>query len=354
MTSEKENKFYISAEILKSANIDLEQLRQIGNDLKLLLKDKFGSIIPNQINDLGTLQWLIEIHRNLQKLKSCNGFDRHIQTYNKKQKQSSYFVTVIASYLLDKNVGDIVLEPPILGKENKSDILLIYKNQNVYFECKHTQSFNPNYSLEHEHMLSILRNYIVVPHQISITYKKSMSDDEIRRLGEDIKKRVVSVTGNGKIIDREDIEVQVIKRETYTDMRFQTNLFMMCKVIDNNCNYPGNVYGIDGLTISLSGPKVDSTNLLRAKLKKSKRQSPISEPYVLVIDGSLMLGELTEKARSLSTAFQPKINTRFSAAMIVNHYSKLSKAGNSLEFSYVSNPFAKFPLTSDFEFLFRK
>ena len=348
---ENKNRVGVSAEILKSAKISFDQFQQLITELKLVLGKKFGQLIPEIITDLTLLQWMIDFNRCLQKLKNCEGFKRHIREYNQKQIQSNYLVAIIASYLLDKNVGNIVLEPPIIGKANKSDIILNYKKQKVYFECKHPEFTYSSYSSEHSHMFSILRNYIKIPHQVSITYKKPLSDQEIHDLGVSIMQRSNLITGDGRIIDNEDIEVQILQRG-FINKRLVFYMSMISKNIYNNCSYPGHIYGASGIMVSLAGPKVNSEKFIRNTIKRSRIQSPNNESYVLVIDGSFLLGDLTENVRVLSNAFQPKINTRFSAAIIVTHYSELGKSSPSLDFKYVSNPYAKFPVKKDFDTLF--
>ena len=49
-----------------------------------------------------TLQWFIRLSQSMKMLKQYEGFERHLNTYTKSQMKSSYFVTAIASYLVDK------------------------------------------------------------------------------------------------------------------------------------------------------------------------------------------------------------------------------------------------------------
>ncbi|MCK4354419.1 MAG: hypothetical protein KAW83_04120 [Dehalococcoidia bacterium] len=348
----KEGYVVVSTEILKSMNISIEQLRHHLIELKLILGRTFDFVVPKNINDTATLQWLIGLSQRLQKLKQCDGFDRHIRMYTREQLQSNDFVTVIASYLLDK-VDNVILEPLIIDKSKKPDILADLRGKQVYLECKHIETLRFDYSRAHEHMFSILRDYIDVPHQISITYKKTLSDTELHRLGEALQQRAKLVTGDGRIIHNPDIEIQVIRREAYGDKRLSATMSMITEDMNDNCRYVGHAYMRDGITLSLSGPKVDYTKILKEKIRKSKSQSPHDQPYMLMIDGNKMLGSLTENIRALSSAFQPKTNTRFSAAALVTHYLRLGSRGLDLRFYVVSNPFAKFPISKEFERLFQ-
>jgi len=351
MVKEKESKLFISTEILKSAHVSIEQLQQYLIELRSILGKKFDLFVPKNINDVSTLQLVISLSQRLQKLKECEGFEKHVGTYTKKQLHSSYFVTVIASYLFDR-VDSIILEPPITGRLKKPDILASLRDEQVYLECKYIDTSKFDYSREHEHMFSILHDYIDVPHQVSIRYKKPLSDTELHQLGETLRQRLEQVTGDGRIIHNANLEVQVMTRQAYGNKRLSMILTMIEQDTYENCSYPGHAYGRHGLTVSLSGPKVEYTKVLREKIRKSRRQSPQNWPYVLMINGNLMLGDLTENIRALSTAFQPKTNTRFSAAVLVTYHLRLDSLNLDFKFYLVSNPFAKFPVSKEFERLF--
>jgi len=344
----------VSAEILKSMNISAVELQYHLVELKSILRTRFGSVVPTKIDTVPTLQWVIGLSQRLQKLKQCDGFDSHIAMYNKKQLQSTYFVTVIASYFLDK-VDRIVLEPPITGGSRRPDILVNYRGEQAYLECKYSEDSKFDYSREHEHMFSVLRDYIDVPHQISVRYRKPFSEEALRELGETLRERVNLVTGDGRIVNDPDLEVQVITREAHEahwDKKVWVTMSMIVTDLSDNCRYPGHVYCRDGITLSLSGPQVDCAKVLREKIRRSSSQSPQDKPYILLIDGNRMLGNLTENIRALSTAFQPEINTRFSAAVLVTYYPRLDTSDLNLKFDLVSNPFAKFPISRQFQLLF--
>lgn len=179
----KGSKLLVSKEIMKSVAISNEQLQHHITELKLILGTKFELVIPSKINDAATLWWIINLSQCLQKLKQCEGFERHVGRYTRRQIHSSYLVTVIASSLLEK-ADNIILEPPILGKLKRSDILATFRGEQVYLECKHMDVPKFHHSGEHEHMFSVLSDYIDMPHQISITYKRTFLDTELHRLGE--------------------------------------------------------------------------------------------------------------------------------------------------------------------------
>lgn len=110
----------VSTEIMKSLNLSIEQLQRY----LAYLGDVFGArlqhIIPDRISDLPTLQWIIRLSESLKKLEGFEGFESHINTYTRRQVRSSYFVTVVAGYLSDKGVDDIVFDPPVTVTGRKS------------------------------------------------------------------------------------------------------------------------------------------------------------------------------------------------------------------------------------------
>lgn len=350
--NETNSNIVVSRGVLESTDISLEELQQHLGELKRILGVRFDEIVPTKIKGVPRLYWVVNLSKKLQMLKNCEGFDKHIETYKGNQIKSSYFVTIVASYLVDK-VDSIILEPTIAGKSTKSDILVNLQGNNIYIECKIIDTSRFNYLKEHNHMLSILKQYINVPHQISIKYQKSLSDEELHQLGKTLKERGNLPRGDGIIINNPGLEVQLFRRAHYADKRFRLVMDMISEDLNENCSYPAHAYSEDGITISLSGPKVDYKEVLRERFRKSKRQSPIDCPYVLVIDGSMILGDLKEHIRALSTAFQPKRNTRFSAVVLVKYHLKLDSPAIKYNFYFVSNPFAEFPIYKEFELLFR-
>ena len=77
-------------------------------------------------------------------------------------------------------------------------------------------------------MLSILHDYLDVPHQIDIRYKVSMSETELHQLGKVLHERLHQVKGNGKIINNDNLEVQVQMRDKYLSKstRLSWHLFL--------------------------------------------------------------------------------------------------------------------------------
>lgn len=347
----EEGRILVNAEILKSANISIDDLQEHLIELKSILGEKLELVVSPEINNLPALQSLISLSQCLRKLKQCEGFDKHIKNYTKNQLQSSYFVTVIASYLFDK-VDSIIMEPPITATKRASDILANLRGEQVYLECKRIDTAQFDYYIEHEHMFSTLSGYINVPHQIDITYNKSLSDEELYGLGKTLQERINQITGDGTLIHNANLKVGVQIRKAYAGKGIAGILVITTKDLHTNCYYPGHVYIRDGKTLSLCGPEVDFIRVLKDKIRKSRHQSPPDSPYILVIDGNNMLGDLSENIRALELAFQPTTNTRFSAAILVTYYLRFETSCLDFNFYLVTNPFAKFTISEEFKRLF--
>ncbi len=342
----------VSSEIMKSSNLSIEELQSYLNHLGSVFGGRTKYIIPDKINDLSTLRWIANLSERIGKVEHFRGFDKHVKSYTRNQIQSSYFVTVIASYLVDNNIDNLIFDPPIIVTGKKPDLLIDFQGEQIYIECKMIDTKQFHYTEEHNQILSILRNYLDVPHQIDIRYKESMSEAELHQLGKVLHERLHQVKGNGKIINNENLEVQVQIRDKYLSKNVRLIMLSIMEDLNDKCSYPQHCYGLDGRSIAISGPKVDYSNILSSKIRRSRRQAPDNKPYVLMIQGNLMLGSLTENIRALSSAFQPKTNTRFSAGMLVTYYQRFDSSKLDFKFYFVPNPFAQYPVSKEFERLF--
>jgi len=343
----------VSADILKAAGLTLEELSQHLRKLESFLGARLERIVPSHISDVVTLNWVVNLSRCLEKLSLCKGFDIHISRYSSKADiGSAYDVAVLAAYLLDK-VDSVELEPLVKGERHRQDILVSYKGGQVSLECKTIDTKKYDYNKEHDRMFSILLDYIDVPHQIDVKYKASLSETEMHQLGKAIQERLRLVTANGYIIHNEKIEVGVQRRQTSYKGPLRAILLGISEDLRDHCFYPMHAYMADGKTLSLSGPKVDYTGVLREKLARGRKQSPSTHPYILVINCNKMLGSWSDNIRAVSSAFQPKRNTRFSAVLLLRYHQPVGNTDVRFEFELIGNPFTKIPVSEEFKGLFK-
>ncbi len=350
----KQRQIQIVPSIAQSLKLTPQEITNHFDEFSRLFRSKAAYLIPDKINDVMTLQWIIRLSQSMKILKQYEGFEKHLNTYTKSQVKSSYFVTAIACYLVDKGVDNLILEPQVSSTGKNPDILVNIKGEEVYLECKIIDTKQFDYFEEHNKMLEILRKYLDVPHQIDIRYKESIPDTELHNLGKELHERLSQVKRDGKIINNDNLEVGVQIREAYLDQRVKVMLFGIMEDLDNNCRYPLHSYGVDGHTISLAGPRVDFSKVLRNKFARSRKQHPGNEPYILMIDGNTILGSQEANTRALASAFQPQVNTRFGAAILVDYHPTFDSLELVYDFRVVPNPFARFPISKEFEGLFSK
>ncbi len=328
-------------------DLPLDQLTSACNTLKRILGDKFSYFVPEQINDLATLNSILYWSKYLPKLEHADNFSKHLELYNKDQIASTQFVTRVASYFVDR-VDSIVFEPVIDGGRNRADILIHYRGQQIYLECK-SLDISYDYFAEHERIFCLLRPYLLSGYQVDIKYRNTPSEEDTHRLGKTLQERLPLVTGNGFIINNEDMELQVTKQETNADNPLCVCLTGISEDIDEQSKYPLHVFMQSRFAVSLAGPKVDFKSVIREKLRKSKKQYSAKDPFVLLIDANAMLGNLKENLKAVSTAFQPELNTRFSAAVLVSSFFSMKKPALDFTFNLVSNPYARVPVHQDFQ-----
>jgi hypothetical protein len=345
----KQIQFSISNEVLSAARLDINEIQEYLSELASIFKDDYISVFPTEIKDNPTLSSLIILSKNLGKLKKCEGFDKHITNF-KTDRFHSIFMTILSGFLVSK-VNKLILESPIKNKTKQSDIFINFNNEQIFIECKSINTKQFEYLDEHNKIFEILKEYIDFPHQIDLTYRNPLSQEEINKIGETLQEKLPRVTNDGKIINNEDLEVGVQIREKYGNKNLKLLLTIHSGHIHENCIYPGHVYAEDGKSISIVGPKVDYSKILIKKIKDSKNQHDPEKPYILAIDANNLLGDYSENLRKLATSFQPNINTRFSGILLVRYLNYIHKF--DLEFDFITNPYSKHPTSGKFKALFQ-
>jgi hypothetical protein len=140
----------INTAIIKSLNLTVEDVQNCLVELSHIVGNKTRLLIPNQINDLQTLQSVIWHAKSFGKLKKLNGFNKHLAHYTGKQINSSDFVTVVAEDLVEKKVNNIVFEPELTMTGKKPDLLVEYLGEQVFLEFKTIETKHFNFTEEHQ------------------------------------------------------------------------------------------------------------------------------------------------------------------------------------------------------------
>lgn len=336
--------------ILNSANISLEEIKSHYDFLTRTLKNEFFGWMPTELNSLSLLQSIVDLSNNLQKLASCKGFEKHIKTYIPEQFGSNSFVSLVAGYFVDK-VNSLELEP-VLEKTGKNpDIFVKYAQDEVYLECKIIETEQFNFRREHENIANYISKYVNFPHQVTITYKNTLTNNDISTLGTIIAERLPHVTNEGIIFSDKNIEIHISPRVEYGATNFTAIIDMIMVSNYNGLRTPSHTFYKDGRSICISGPEVDYSSIFLKKIRKSRRQADSEKSFILVVNTRLMVGDTSNNLSAISHVFQPELNTRFSGVLLVEYYSVGSKT--NLKFIFIRNPFSKNPISKEFESLFK-
>ncbi len=196
----------------------------------------------------------------------------------------------------------------------------------------------------------MMKKYVQVPHQVSITYRTPLSDEQWNDYGKRIQKRLNHITNEGVILDTKEIQVNVIPRKEYGSRVSEVALFGIETDTRTNCRYPLTLFFEGGYSISIAGPTIDFSKFLRKKMRCSKEQYHPENPFILILGTNKMIGDLEGNRRALSNAFQPEMNTRFSAVVFMEFNHNEIKV--IPKFQLISNPYARKPPSTKFLRLF--
>lgn len=334
-------------EILLTRGVTPQGIIFYANKLSEFLKDRFLEVVPVKIDSVQALDRILNLYEILSDIHEINGYKRHAIQYTESQFLSTLFVAKIARFL-KPIVDNIELEPVTKKQEGNPDIKIEKNGVIAYIECKNIETSQFNDLSQHRTIFEILDGYIDVPHQISFSYKKMPTDTELHKLGCNIKALLTKITTTGNIIHNDNYEVNVQIREDYGDPRVVGLMDMIIEDTNSGDRKPAHVFLENGKTISINGPEIDYKKVIQSKIKEAKNQNISDCIFITVINTDLMLGNTKRNIRNVESLFQPDLNTRYSSVVLASS-SAVVGDGN---WSIVSNPFAKFPLTSEMELLF--
>lgn len=297
--------------------------------------------------DVQSLDRILTLYEVLSGLEKVSGFKRHASEYNKSRFLSTLFVSRLALFLKDK-VDNIDLEPITDKEEGNPDIRISIGGHVAYIECKNIESSQFSDVEEHRSIFNILEPYIEVPHQISFSYRKTPSEEELSLLGENIKKLIPKVKTTGNIINNDKYVVNVQPRDVYGDPRITAQLDMIIEDTNSGDRVPGHAFMEKGKTFMVNGPDVDYKKILQTKIKSASHQSVSNNIFISAINTDVMLGGMNENIRWVEALFQPDKNTRFSSVLFANNQSLT----NNGKYTHIVNPYAEAPVTDEITRLF--
>ena len=334
-------------EALQMRGVTLEGVKHYMDFLSGVLKKRFIELVPTNIIDVQSLDRILTLYEVLSGLEGVSGFERHASEYNKSRFLSTLFVSRLALFLKDI-VDEIELEPITSKEDGNPDIRISLGGNNAFIECKNIESSQFSDIDEHRKIFKILEPYIEVPHQVSFSYKKTPSEEELKILGVNIKKLIPKVKTTGNVINNENYKVNVQPRDTYGDLRFTVEMDMIVEDNNSGDRVPGHAFMEKGKTFAVNGPDVDYKKILQSKVKSARHQSVNNSIFITAINTDTMLGGMNENIRCIEALFQPDKNTRYSSVLFANNEALT----NNGKYMHIINPYAETPITDEITRIF--
>ena len=301
-------------------------------------KRDYQKYFPLKITDESDLLYLIHLSRSLEALKDCVGFTDHIKEY-KNDIDSTYLVTTLASYLLSRK-SKLTLEPVSANISKKADILAIIDNQEVYFECK-----NPKTDIlapivkEHEKFYEELHTSIFKPCDVFITYNE-LDDKQIQDLKDFLKKKIPFITGEGEILNRNGVKVEIINvRDKFTDIG-SVKLSMLLENYMEKALMPTTLINRNGVALGFTKNNVNAYKNIESQIKNSKNKVSKDKPLIAVINSEGLPGKFSDNVSFVNTLFNETKNTSFTGILFIRWQYSFEKL-IEYEFTYINNPFAR-------------
>lgn len=338
----------INAEIL--SDLDVPQLRSSLQNLATLFKMDYQKYFPLNVSNISEALHLIHAGMSLNKLSVVTGFDKHIKEYVN-DKDSTYFVTVVADYLYELT-EELELEPSFDKHPKCPDIKIIFDSKPLYIECKNPKKdIVSGLSSEQKPMYDLLRHVIkAFPCNLSISYENPLSTDELTDLVVILTEKLKWVTGEGTIYNRDGVEVSVTNLGSLSSNVGEKDFAF---ILENRYSERNliNIITRDGIAISFIKKGVSVQKNIEKQMKNCSKKVPNSENIVLAIQSEYLTGHTHDNIRKISQLFQPNKFTSISGILLSNWNYDIGCIIKH-EFVYINNPFARNSV-KDFERLFR-
>ncbi len=342
-------KISFNSGILQARGVTEDGLRYYLDRLSKILNKRFLEVVPTTVFDTQSLDRILTLHEILSSIKDLPGANRHFCEYTQPQFSATLFVSRFASFLKGK-VDRIELEPITLDGEGNPDIKIERRGVTAFIECKNIETSQFNNQEEHKNVFDLFEKHINVPHQISLSYKNTPTEDQVNTLGASVHKLLKSVTSTGSIINNDDYSVHVQIRDEYGDPRISGMMEMIVEEVNSGERVPGHVFLENGKTIAIQGPEIDYKKILQAKIRDARNQHVSGAIFITAINSDLMLGSTKNNIRCVEAMFQPNQNTRYSCIVLANNRSLIGED----RWQTISNPYAAVPMNSTIDEIFRK
>ncbi len=392
-TKSMKKKVEINPDILYSSKLKLDEIDKQFVELEDTFRDDFYKIFTTKddstekitINDSNELISLLELNKALKTLRKCQGYEKHIKTYEDEDAfRHNQSITFFATFLLSK-VDNLEFEPTVQHFDNKSgkesskvpDIKISKDGIDIYIEH---ESFNTKkfiYKNDHTNFAKlVIKNLKDTIYLLQIIHKRPFSpkykteEYRAKKLCKEISDKLSSARNEETIIDGDEYNVHIeksgfksqttnvtyieharrdkfnsqineneticvkIKKDDIKDKElYKYCIYLLLHDIDEDYIYPAHIFFDLKNTIMIAGPKdINFKTILEDKLKKAGSQSPDGKPYVLAINEGEILGDSKENRKILDGFFQSGKNTRFSGILLIK------KCNNKeIDFNFIQN-----------------
>ncbi|MCH8911756.1 MAG: hypothetical protein IH867_13610 [Chloroflexi bacterium] len=327
----------------------LEELQQKTQFILTTLGAKSKLLVPLEINGTYALDSITGLHEILEVISEQDGFDRHLTTLTSGQERSWMFASRVAKYLSEKS-EKLELEPVTASGEGNPDQLVMTSTNQVFVECKTIATAQFDNFEDHKRISDLIHAEVPTPHQLTVGYSVTPTDDEIRSLCSSINGMLGSLSTDGNIVNNEPFVVNVVLREGYRATGISVRFDMIIEDIRTGDRSPGHGFGKNGRTVVVHGPDVDYKAVLIDRVRDARDQYVPGQMFIPVICADPVLGDPTVNIRAIESIFQPDRNTRYSAVALISTHEIAENKSASL----IRNPYAQIPTTNEIENLFQR
>jgi hypothetical protein len=103
-----------------------------------------------------------------------------------------------------------------------------------------------------------------------------------------------------------------------------------------------------GKTIGLFGPEINFSKIIKNIIKRASHQFIKDSPFIVIVNNGRMLGNNKDNIQAIESLFQPSINTRYSAVVLLSTHDLRERN----DFTKIINPYAITPIPKDISALF--
>jgi hypothetical protein len=303
----------------------------------------FAQIFGTEFNDPASLHHAMHISEALRSIEGCEGIQRHLAVYRGDRDDAS-FCTLFAAFV-KPTVDQVLLEP--LSKTSSGEVspdLLVSKDgTRVYFECKNPALKDRSFDLAlHQRYFEIFCKKISHPHQLDVTFRRTLDDNDISLLADSLEAMLRKITQGGVLISNENLEVIATPRVPGHGPTVAI-IEGVSETQSTKDRVPGHVFIGGQRTYAFFGPAIDTVEKLKRVIGIARKQAPTDGCYVPVIRSNFLMGRREDSLRAVRTRFQPDQNSRISGVLLAEYSFSIEEQKLVWVFDYVPNPYAASP-----------